>query len=491
MLRQSVASELSPEPILAAVEAFAGSFLDFETGIEVSATEFHAARTALSKLLAKRGVGFGDRVVVAVGNGPLFPTVLAAILSRAASPLLLHAKTPVAEMARYAERYQARLIVSDSASAADFLAGNLEPLLLDAAPWCQLVAANYRPTYNASAVANVILPGVPLHPTSGTTGQPKVALRPGAAAVAEAQHYIDTTGIDSSDRLLVVAPQSHAYCYGMGTMVPLLTSASVVTLKSFNATRVRDALQQGLVTVLPAAPAMLGSLMFGSAGDLFRGVHTIFSAGAPLNEKTADSFNRKFGVRVRPLYGTTETGGIAISAAGEQAVAGICVGPAMDGVEVEVRRMEDDFGPGVGMLYVRSESMMTGYLDEQGLDRSMLEGGWFKTGDLAQLDAQGRIYLQGRQSEVINVGGMKVVPNEVESVILTLPGVLEVKVYGSEHRSGTQTVKAAVVAPDVAEAALRAHCERHLVYYKRPDKLVLLDALPRNSAGKIAKDLLP
>lgn len=337
----------------------------------------------------------------------------------------------------------------------------------------------------------MLLPGVPLHPTSGTTGQPKVALRPGPAAVAEAQHYIETTGIDASDAILVAAPQSHAYCYGMGTMVPMLSGASMVTMRGFDTSLVQSALRHSRVTIVPAVPAMLGSLMFGSAADLFARVNTVFSAGAPLNEKTADAFRRKFGIAVRPLYGTTESGGIAIGAAGDDAVAGICVGPPMAGVEAELRSAGEGLAADVGMLYVRSESMMGGYLDEQGLDQSMLVDGWFKTGDLATIDAEGRIHLRGRQSEVINVAGMKVIPSEVESVLLMLPGLREVKVYAREHRSGTQAVQAAVVADTSNETAVREHCEKHLVYYKRPTIISFLEALPRNAAGKIAMDQLP
>jgi len=316
-------------------------------------------------------------------------------------------------------------------------------------------------------------------------------LRPGPAAMAEARHYVETAAIGPDDSILVAAPQSHAYCYGMGTMVPLLSGASIVTMRAFEAGLVQSALRNTRVTIFPAVPAMLASLMFGTAADLFSRVHTVFSAGAPLNEKTAASFQRKFGIAVRPLYGTTETGGIAIGGAGASAVAGICVGPPMQGVEAELRVAGDGLGEDVGMLYVRSESMMVGYLDEQGLDQSMIVDGWFKTGDLANIDADGQISLRGRQSEVINVAGMKVIPSEVESVLLELPGVSEIKVYAREQRSGAQSVYAAVVADTVDEAGVRTHCEQHLVYYKRPTVITFLPALPRNAAGKIAMDQLP
>lgn len=490
LLQPTAVGTLSPEPILAAVEAYRGTIWDLESDVRVPAHEFAAVRVALGKLLARRGIGYGDRIVMAIANGPLFPALLAAVLARGASPLLMHAKTPAAELARYAKRYAARLALSDSSSEEDFRGAQLDAVTMEAATWARFLAAAFPPGA-ASSGAEVVLPGVPLHPTSGTTGQPKVALRPGRAAVAEAQHYIETTGINATDTLLVTAPQSHAYCYGMGTIVPLLSGASIVTLRSFQSTLAQTALRDAGITVFPAVPAMLASLMFGASSNLFAGVHTIFSAGAPLNEKTADAFARKFGRMVRPLYGTTETGGIAVGDAGSEPIAGCCVGPPMKGVDIQLRSLGDGLTPDVGMLYVRSSSMMEGYLDEQGLDQSMISDGWFKTGDLATVDASARIHLKGRQSEVINVAGMKVIPSEVESVILTLPGVHEVKVYARDHKSGLQSVQAAVVGEAVTDASIRAHCEQHLVYYKRPSVITLLDALPRNAAGKIDRDRLP
>lgn len=488
-------NELTAGPILAAAESFRGTIFEIDTGTRVLPDDFAAARQTLGKRLSERGIGFGDRVVVAVANGALFPTTLVAVLSRGASPLLLHAKTPPAELRRYADRYAARLIVSDGNSEATYRAAGLDPYLIESATWGRLLAADIRPNQASNAGAGLVLPGVPLHPTSGTTGQPKVALRPGPAAIAEAQHYIDTTGIDSNETILVAAPQSHAYCYGMGTMVPLLSGASIVTMRGFEMGLAQSAIRTANVTVFPAVPAMLGTLMFGSSPDLFATINTVFSAGAPLNEKTAVAFQRKFGISPRPLYGTTETGGIAISAAGDAAVAGICVGPPMNGVEIDVRSAGAGLAADVGMLYVRSESMMVGYLDEQGLDRSMIVDGWFKTGDLSTIDDARRIHLHGRQSDVINVAGMKVIPSEVESVLLTLAKIGEVKVYSRQHRSGAEAVQAAIVVDDSGggptEEQIRFHCEQNLVYYKRPTVITFLEALPRNAAGKIDMDQLP
>ncbi len=222
-------------------------------------------------------------------------------------------------------------------------------------------------------------------------------------------------------------------------------------------------------------------------------MRTVLSAGSPLSERTADRFCAKSGLMVRPLYGTTETGGITVAPPGEPQIAGSCVGPPMQGVEAQVRpHPAQTAAAGVGRLLIRSSSMMAGYLGSAGVDTAPLVDGWFETGDLARVDERGYIHLLGREAEVINVEGLKVIPSEVEEVIAAVPGVVEVKVYAGSRKSGGQFIKAAVVAEEGIDlAAIRAHCERNLVYYKRPERIIPLDALPRSAAGKIQREQLP
>ena len=281
------------------------------------------------------------------------------------------------------------------------------------------------------------------------------------SALAEAAHYIDTIGIDARDMLLVAPPMSHAYAYGMGVMVPLLSGASMACMRRFSPRLVHDACDRLDITLFPAVPMMLEMLMF-SSRSLSRDLRCVLTAGSPLPERTARDFRRRYGVPVRPLYGTTETGGIAVAPADGVPLSGEVIGPAMRGVAVEVRSAASTagLGNGIGILHVRSSSMMAGYVSENGLDESWVDGGWFSTGDLARIDAAGNIHLLGRQTDVINVGGLKVVPGEVEEVIALMPEVQSVAVYAGHRRSGAQFIKAAIVARpgldvDNVRAALR------------------------------------
>ena len=495
MLSGRLAAELSPEPILRAAEGYRGSVVDLDRGWSVSGDSLSRGRSDVAQQLRRSGLQAGDRVVLAVGNGPQFVTALTGVLSELGSPLLLHPRTPATELKRTALRFGARWLLTDARPPEELERQGLRTRSLNGAAWLELVWAELRPDTPGFQQGHLRLPAVPLHPTSGTTGVPKIAARPGPCAVAEAEHYVRTLDIGPRDTLLAVAPMTHAYAYGMCVMVPLISGASVVSLRSFSPRQVFQAIQEHGIRILPAVPAMLDMLMFGAGERLRSDWRQVLTAGSPLPQRTAARFERIAGAAPRPLYGTTETGGISVASPEIAArLATGCVGRPMAGVEVEVRPSDDEIlrQEGIGAVYVRSASMMAGYVESEQLDTSPLQDGWFQTGDLARVDEHGAVHLRGRTVEVINVSGMKVIPGEVEEVIAALPGVREVKVYAGHTRQGDQFVKAAVVTeggPDVH--AIGAHCDAQLVYYKRPERIIPVPALPRSPSGKIVTDQLP
>ena len=311
--------------------------------------------------------------------------------------------------------------------------------------------------------------------------------------MADAAHFTGALEIDARDVLLAAGPMSHMYTFGLCVMVPLLSGATCVTMRRFQAKLLYQAVREHRVTIFPAAPAMLDVLLFGAGDRLRHFVRRVLVAGAPLPEKTAQLREGRRGDcpaalrrhrdrrhhrgrrgrvgRVRPLRGPAHAGRGGGSSAQ----------PALPNLP-----------EGTGTVCVRSASLMAGYVARSGLDTSPLQDGWFRTGDLAERTAAGGLCLKGRENDVINVAGLKVVPREVEDVIGLLPGVVEVQVYAGVYPSGSQYVKAAVVAePPVDAAAVRAHCQQNLVYYKRPEHIVLLDALPRSATGKIVCNQLP
>ena len=482
---------LSPEPILQAFEAARGAIVDLERSVVVGPDALRGAGDDLSAALAADGVGAGDVYLLAVGNGPMFVTTLAAILRCGGSPLLLHADSPPAELARNARRYGARGLVTDSHTPAALAEAGFTGRSVSCGEWGGGVLASFENT-EGPELGLALGDAVPLHPTSGTTGLPKLAVRPGAAAVAEARHYIDTISIDARDTILCAIPMSHAYGYGMAVMVPLLSGATVLSMRRFDARTAAQALAKHSVTVYPSVPATLDLLLY-EAGDGLPAPRCITSAGAPLPDRIAAAVNSRWGATVRPLYGTTETGGIAVARPDHDPKATASVGPPMRGVSARLQSGSDAGSDAdAGQLWISSPSVMAGYLSSEGIDVSHVADGWFNTGDLARLDAAGNINLRGRASEVINVFGNKVLPSEVEEVIGLLPEVVEVKVYAASNRWGSNSVKAAVVASDgLAAADVKSHCRRHLVSYKQPQRITMLEKLPRSPAGKIVLSQLP
>lgn len=487
---------LSPEPLLAAFERFNGSLTDLDLGVSVDAATFQRTRSRLAQSLATAGVRPGDRLILAVGNGARFLCAFGAALTVGAAPILLHFQTPPAEMRRVAERYRTRFMLCDQWTTADWLSAAVLVHEIETESWARwLLAAT-------SAAASISgddpfpqLVGVPLHPTSGTSGEPKIAVRPASAAIAEALHYIQTIGIDDRDTVLAAVPMSHAYGFGMCAMVPLLCGARVVSMRSFNPRLVQRACLYEGVTIYPSVPAMLDILSKDGNPEVFPRPIRVFTAGSAVSESVAALFEDHYGAAVRPLYGTTETGGIAVARSAARGHEVAMVGPPLNDVSVELRSIEREAGirEGLGYLRVRSESMMSGYLRPGGIDESMVHNGWFDTGDLASIDATSSVLrLHGRDSDVINIFGMKVLPLEVEEVIKSIPAVREVIVYRGTHRSGSQLVKAAIVSAGPLDSAeVREHCERNLAPYKRPQLITFVDALPRTSAGKIIRAELP
>jgi acyl-CoA synthetase (AMP-forming)/AMP-acid ligase II len=489
---QRAVDSLSAEPILAAIENYQGSITDLEDNLTVDAASLAVARGALLSKLQAGGLEAGDRIVIAVGNGPLFVAALDAVLRAGGSPLLVHYQLPATELRRIAIKYAAAQILTD-ANEAD----QLTALGCAAVPHDLGWRRCFQVTLSAADAQNLslfpALPAMPLHPTSGSTGQAKMAVRPGPCAIAEATNYITAIGLDHRDSELVVTPMSHAYAYGMGLMAPLVSGARILSLRKFAAKAVLEAIKDRNVTVFPAVPAMLDVLLFGGGDKSLGRPRLVLSAGAPLTQKTVEKFEKLTGRSIAPLYGTTETGGITVGVCGVRPNQFQNVGPALCGVRAQLAPARSaELGEGVGRVMIQSPSMMAGYLGPHGIDRTPISDGWFVTGDLGRITREGEIELVGRESDVINVAAMKVVPSEVEEVVAEYPGVEECKAYAGTSITGAQFVKVAIVAdPSFDEAKLRLYCSQQLVSYKRPVKIARLSAMPRNAAGKIITDQLP
>lgn len=483
----------SPKLLLDGLANYHGTIHDITLDLVVSAADLRAGQAALVRGITDRGFQSGDRVLVAVSNGPLFIAVWTAILACGGSPVPVHFETPIKELKRTAERFHAAWVISDLWNETQMENEEVVPYVLSCG-WQQVVLGLWEgeKSERFADQMSCSLPGIPLHPTSGTTGNPKLAVRPIVTAVAEVVNYVETFGIRSSDTLLNVTPMCHAFGHGFCAVAPLITGASLVTMRKFQPRLVVEACQKYDITILPAAAAVLDVLIFTAGKRLYSKSRKVFTGGGPVNSRTVNKYLEAAGSSPCPLYGSTEAGGIAVVRQGGYALDG-CVGLPFQNVEVDVRKADEpDVPDELGLIHVRSKSLMMGYLVQERVDTSALIDHWFNTGDIGRFDDAGQLTVGGRVAEVINVSGMKVLPREVEEVIKSVPGVVEVKVYPKKTRLGTNTVSAAVVAESTVTAEMiREYCERGLVYYKRPSRVTILDQLPKNTSGKVVKELLP
>ena len=309
--------------------------------------------------------------------------------------------------------------------------------------------------------------------TSGTTGEPKVVVRTHGNLLANARQVGSALDWQAGWRVLPVTPFHHANGFSNGMLLPLLRGCCVIVLRQFFPATVTRLMRDPGVDVLVASPVVYQSLLASPDDALALGtLRQALSSGAPL---PADVCERAAAMGVGPireLYGSSETGTISIEPArrtGAVRSAGIPV----PGVEVAILSDQGAVLPvgAVGLVGIRSPAVMQGYWTPGGLDPARSPQGWYLTGDRGFLDPSGELHLQGRVRAFINVGGNKVDPGEIETLLQQIPGVVRGRVSGRPRSTGGEMISARVtVRPGCGldQAALLAALRPQLAEYKLP-----------------------
>jgi len=339
--------------------------------------------------------------------------------------------------------------------------------------------------------------------TSGTTGPPKPVLLTHAAvlslidAVLEKVRGSKLTKKSSTVNLLPVSLSLWAGIYN--TVFAFRVGAPVVLMEKFEPREFASLVDKHGIRSVVLPPAAIAMLCDDDELTSLAPLEWVRSITAPLSPFLARRFHQRFGIGVLNSYGQTELGGeiVGWNAADWREWSDMKLGAVgRPHAGVEVRTLRDDGsladGDDTGELVVRTPSLSAGYADGSALnvDRATVEG-WFRTGDLGRVDADGFVWIDGRVSDQINRGGMKVTPSEVEEVLVAAPGVREAAVVAaSDERLGEIPVAFVVpvdpsAVPDAA--ALEEHCRAHLSPWKVPVRFHALDTLPRNEVGKVLK----
>jgi malonyl-CoA/methylmalonyl-CoA synthetase len=332
--------------------------------------------------------------------------------------------------------------------------------------------------------------------TSGTTGRSKGAMLSHWNLASNALTLHEYWGFRPGDVLLHMLPIYHVHGLFVAVHCALLSGSPMVFEPKFDAARALELLPRS--TVFMGVPTYYTRLLAepGFTQETCRGMRLFISGSAPLLLDTFDEFRRRTGHTILERYGMTETGMLCSNPCDGERRGGT-VGFPLPGTELRI--VEDDgkscTAGEIGNIQVKGDNVFSGYWQmPEKTKEEFTADGFFKTGDMGKLDADGYIWIIGRSKDLIITGGLNVYPKEIESAIDALPGVVESAVIGVPHPDFGEAVAAVVVrAKDAVEPTpeqVIAALKDRLANFKVPKSVLMLDELPRNTMGKVQKNLL-
>ncbi len=448
---------------------------------------------ALAAELQRRGVRVGDRVGVMFRNNPDFVIAYWAALSAGALAVPLNDHYQQKEILYFIDACELKLILTDETFRA-----LCESVIPQAATPCALLLREAWDTLPAPGewLPPQVSPDSPVmfQFSSGSTGTPKRIARSHAQLLMELDALVSTLGIVPEDRFLGVAPFSHVNGL-VRTMLTSFRAGATLFPATFERHHAAELIERERLTVFIAVPFMfitLAQTRYEHTPD-FSSLRLVVSASAPLPNKFNREFHRKFGIYIRQLYGSTETGTMSVNLSEDIENTLDSVGTPLRGVAFDI---VDDTHHRVsrgttGEVIVSSPWAIDGYADLPELNAEQFRDGYFFTGDLGYLDDAGRLYLQGRIKFLINKGGFKIDPREVEVVLEEHPGIEEVAVVGVPTSFGDDKVKAVVVRRlPCTEVELAEFCRGRIADFKIPSVFEFRDEMPKSPTGKLRRGQL-
>jgi malonyl-CoA/methylmalonyl-CoA synthetase len=472
-------------------------FLKLADGSALSYGDFLSMADRTAHALTALGVGPDDRVAVHVEKSPQALALYAGCLKAGAVFLPLNTAYTPSELDYFVTDSGAALFVCDPAEAdamapiAAATGAILRTLAADGSGSLSDLVAEQPSRFETVPRGEDDLAA--LLYTSGTTGRSKGAMLTQKNLLSNAQALVDCWRFTADDVLLHALPIFHSHGLFVATNVTLLAGGSLIFLPKFDLEAVLRVLPQA--TTMMGVPTFYTRLLddprFGRA--LTAHMRLFVSGSAPLLAETHRAFEARTGHRILERYGMTETSMNTSNPYDGDRRAGT-VGLPLPGVEVRVGDPETraplPMGE-IGMLHVRGPNVFKGYWRMPEKTREELQAdGWFITGDLARIDADGYVTIVGRGKDLIISGGYNIYPKEIEIFLDGQPGVRESAVVGAPHPDLGESV-VAVLVPEAGQeidlAAIDAAARSHLAGFKRPRHWVVMDELPRNTMAKVQK----
>jgi long-chain acyl-CoA synthetase len=458
------------------------------TSIDYATLQERATRCA--GLLRAHGIGPGDRVAILLPNVPEFVAAYFGALRLGAVVVPLNALLKSLEIEERLADAEAKLLVAPP---------EREPELAECLGRHAVALLDPALAAEADPVGDIVdrepsEPAVLLY-TSGTTGGPK-----GAELTHEGLRFAANClagpllGLTPDDVLFGAAPLAHIFGQSGVMNAAIVAGACVLLVSRFEPAVSLELMRQTSTTVFLGVPTMVIGLLGAaeSAPELppFRVAH---SGGAPLAVEVLGAFTARFGCPMLEGYGLTETSGAVVTHHLGQATKAGSVGTVVDGAELRIVDGDGRLAAGgeIGEVSVRGPGIMRGYWHSPDATAAALDAeGWFATGDMGYLDADGYLFLVDRKKDMIIRGGYNVYPREVEEIVYQHPSVLEAVVVGvPEPRLGEEVVALVVTRPGLAcdPDEVREFVRERIAAYKYPRLVIVTDALPRGPSGKILK----
>jgi fatty-acyl-CoA synthase len=333
--------------------------------------------------------------------------------------------------------------------------------------------------------------------TAGTTGKPKGAILSQGASFWNVLNLNAALDFTSGDRDLLVLPMFHIGGIGLFTLPMLYDGGTVVIQRTFDPIKTLALLQDEKITLFFGVPAIFLALIQHPQFDAsaFKNVRLVMSGGAPLPVSLVKQYHEA-GIVLQQGFGMSEAAPSISTLAKELALkkAG-SIGRAL--MHLEARIVDDHMSivptGDVGELVIRGPNLLQGYWNRPEATEEAFAGGWFHTGDLARMDADGELYIVERKKDMFISGGENVYPAEVEDTIFELTQVAEAAVFGIEDEKWGEVGRAVVALKEgqhLTAEKVFDHLKGRLAKYKIPKSVVFVNQLPRNAAGKVLKTIL-
>ena len=465
--------------------------------------EVEACSNAIARGLAGHGVGPGDGVSILCRNHRWFIEASLACAKLGASAIYLNTSFAGPQVGEVVAREASKAIVYDAEFASSvapalatqpgFLAWTDPETELSAAPTLQQLVQ----TRSTAPLPPPPEPGRTVILTSGTTGSPKGANRAAPSSLQPVAAFLSAIPLRSRENTVIAAPLFHSW--GFAHMIFGAGLASTLILqRRFDPEPTLRAVDEHRATALIVVPVMLQRMLELAPETIARydtgSLRVIGASGSALPGPLAQRAMDAFGDVLYNLYGSTEVAWATIASPEDLRAAPGTAGRPPRGTIVRILGPDSQEVPAgaTGRIFVGSELLFEGYTG--GGDKARI-GSLMATGDVGHFDAEGRLFIDGRDDDMIVSGGENVFPGEVEDLLAGVAGVTEVAVVGVPDDEFGQRLSAYVVlAPgaELTEDELKAHVRSHLARYKVPREIVFVDELPRNATGKILKrDLRP